>query len=144
VTPDPEVAAFERRPVISVEGMPYDDIDFLAGDLVVYLHDEIPTLFDYSRESLVGLDQYFARNPLTANFKRRFLERQLLPAVGAYFAKVLVQALGGRWLPREPIGMTAVEVGGCRIIPFRVAFDVAREGISLASIFDVIARGGSG
>lgn len=132
---DDDLAKLKRGPVESAEN-DHDDIEGLTGHLVVYLHDEIPALFDYSRSALVGLDSYFESNPLSTSFKRPFVERELIPAIGAYFGEVLVQQLGGRWLKREPIGLTAVAVRGYVIIPSRVAVDVASSGLSLAQVFD--------
>jgi hypothetical protein len=133
---DPHLAKFENRPVLSVEGDQYEDIEVLAGDVVVYLHDEIPALFEFSRQALVELDNYFLHHPPNQAFKRNFLERQLLPAVGAYFGKVLVRQLGGRWVNRRIIGKTAVSVGRYQVLPFRVAFDVAHRGVSMTAVFD--------
>lgn len=139
--PDKKMRQFQISPVISVEGVEYDDIEFLAADLVVYLHSEVPEIFSFSRAALASIDRYVEKHPLRAEFKPRFLMRQLLPVIGAYFGKVLVQELGGEWLIHTPIGMTSVSVKGLRIFPFRVAYDLAYRNVSLVAIFDSIANG---
>jgi len=134
---DDKPTKLEREPVESEE-TDLDEVEGLAGHIIVYLHDKIPDLFDYSRNALVGLDSYFERNPMSTAFKHRFVERELVPALGAYFGEVLVRQLGGRWLKSKPIGLPAVAVMGHVIIPLRIAIDMASSRLSLASVFDTI------
>jgi len=42
---------------------------------------------------------------------RHVLDEHVVPAVGAYLGQVLVEHLGGQWLPRKTLGEAQVLVG---------------------------------
>ena len=83
----------------------------LAEHLVAMLHSDVPSVLKQTPESLTDADFYFWREDFTETRMRHVLDEYVLPAVGAYLGQVLVQHLGGQWLPRKKLGEAQVLVG---------------------------------
>ncbi|ATB38913.1 hypothetical protein CYFUS_004350 [Cystobacter fuscus] len=83
----------------------------LAEHLVAMVHSDVPSLFKQTPESLTDLDFYFWREDFPNTRLRHVLDEHVVPAVGAYLGQVLVEHLGGQWLPRQKLGEAQVRVG---------------------------------
>jgi hypothetical protein len=89
-----------------------------AEHLVAMLHTEVPSLSKRTPESLTDLDFYFWRDDSPKRRLREVLDEHVVPAVGAYLGQVLVQNLGGRWIPRQQRMEAGVLVGSRVWLPF--------------------------
>jgi hypothetical protein len=90
----------------------------LAELLVALLHTEVPSVFDPTPESLTDTDFYFWREDFPTRRQREAIEERAVPAIGAYLGQVLVQHLGGRWIPRQKLEEAQVLVGPRVWFPF--------------------------
>ncbi|WP_002627638.1 hypothetical protein [Cystobacter fuscus] len=83
----------------------------LAEHLVAMVHSDVPSIFKQTPESLTDLDFFFWREDFPETRLRHVLDEHVVPAVGAYLGQVLVEHLGGQWLPRQKLGEAQVRVG---------------------------------
>jgi hypothetical protein len=83
----------------------------LAEHLVAMVHSDVPSILQQTPESLTDLDFYFWREDFTETRLHHVLDEHVVPAVGAYLGQVLVEHLGGHWLPRQKLGEAQVRVG---------------------------------
>jgi hypothetical protein len=102
-----------------------------AEHLVAMLHTEVPALFKGTPESLTDADFYFWRDDSPKRRLREVLDEHVVPAVGAYLGQVLVQNLGGRWIPRQKLMESGVLVGNRVWLPFVRAHHYLRSRQSL-------------
>lgn len=93
----------------------YED---LAEELVILVHDEVPSVFQQTPESLTDVDFHLWTQRFPDSFPRERIEAQAVPAVGAYLGEVLVRHLGGRWVPRRNLDEAQVIVGDRAWLPF--------------------------
>jgi hypothetical protein len=93
-----------------------------AEHLVAILHPEVPSVFKQTPESLTDVDVYFWREDFPKTRLREVIEEHVVPAVGAYLGQVLVNHLGGRWMPRKKLMETQVCVGHRVWLPFVRAY----------------------
>jgi hypothetical protein len=91
---------------------------YLAELLVALLHTQVPSVFDATPESLTDADFYFWREEFPTRRLREAIDEHAVPAIGAYLGEVLVQHLGGRWIPRKQLEETQVLVGHRVWFPF--------------------------
>ncbi|MCY1047651.1 hypothetical protein OV208_40510 [Corallococcus sp. bb12-1] len=90
----------------------------LAEHLVAILHTEVPSVFKTTPESLTDVDFHLWYRNFPETFERWKIDEQLMPAVGAYLGEVLVQRLGGQWIPRKKLEEAQVRVGNRVWLPF--------------------------
>jgi hypothetical protein len=83
----------------------------LAEHLVAMLHSDVPSIFNHTPESLTDIDFHLWREDFPQTRMRHVLDEHMVPAVGAYLGQVLVEHLGGQWLPRKTLGEAQVLVG---------------------------------
>jgi hypothetical protein len=119
---------------------PVTDLGELAEMLVVFLQEEVADATDYSRAALEAIDAHFAAHPQTAEYKPEHLNREFLPALGAYFGEVLVRRLKAKWVEREPLPGSTLKIGDTEVSPFEVAYRSVYEGARLSEAFDRLAR----
>jgi hypothetical protein len=107
--PPPDVDGVEQA-VDHYEGL-------LAEKLAALLHQDVPEVMDGKPESLPAVDAYLWHRDF-AGYERDKVDGILVPALGAYLGKVLVQHLGGRWVPRRNLDEAQVIVGDRAWLPF--------------------------
>jgi hypothetical protein len=88
-----------------------------AEQLLALLHTEVPSVMDRSPESLPRIDWNSWRMAWGSSFSEK--QRSLAtPALGAYLGMLLVNELGGKWMPRRNLDEAAVVVGDRAWLPF--------------------------
>ncbi|WP_224365017.1 hypothetical protein [Hyalangium versicolor] len=88
-----------------------------AEQLVALFHTEVPEVMKGILEALPHLDWHL----WNANWGRRLSHEQretLVPALGAFLGRYLVEGLGGRWVPRKKLEEAAVIIGDRAWLPF--------------------------
>jgi len=134
--------AFERREVLDHEGadgeprVPQTDPEVLAADFVVYLHMDVPEVFEASRTALVALDTYFAGRPPTREYKPEFLLNDFVPRLGAFIGHVFIRQGIGEWSAHRPVMTSRVVAGTTEIDPFWLAFRATYDHSSLVDAYD--------
>jgi hypothetical protein len=108
-----------------------DQYSLQAEHLVAMLHTEVPSISKRTPESLTDVDFYFWRDDSPKRRLREVLDEHVVPAVGAYLGQVLVQNLGGRWIPRQRLMAAQVLVGDRVWLPFVRAHHYLRSRQSL-------------
>ncbi|WNG25384.1 hypothetical protein F0U62_16180 [Cystobacter fuscus] len=108
-----------------------DQYSLQAEHLVAMLHTEVPSISKRAPESLTDVDFYFWRDDSPKRRLREVLDEHVVPAVGAYLGQVLVQNLGGRWIPRQQLMEAQVLVGDRVWLPFVRAHHYLRSRQSL-------------
>jgi hypothetical protein len=103
----------------------------LAEHLVALLHSQVPSVFEATPESLTDADFYFWREDFPKSRLREAIDEHAVPAIGAYLGEVLVQHLGGRWIPRQRLEEAQVLVGHRVWLPFLRARNYMRSPQSL-------------
>ncbi|HZI14258.1 MAG TPA: hypothetical protein VE153_28070 [Myxococcus sp.] len=91
---------------------------FLAERLVALLHTDVLSVFDATPESLTDVDFRFWHQGFPERFERWKVDEHAVPAVGAYLGWVLVNNLGGQWIPRKKLEEAQVLVGDRVWLPF--------------------------
>ena len=102
-----------------------------AEHLVAMLHTDVPSILKGTPESLTDVDFYFWRDDSPRRRLRELLDEHVVPAVGAYLGQLLVQGLGGRWIPRQQLMEAQVLVGSRVWLPFVRAHHYLRSQQSL-------------
>jgi hypothetical protein len=85
--------------------------------LIALFHTDVPQLMQGTLEALPHLDWHLWH----AGWGRRLSHEQretLVPALGAFLGRYLVEVLGGHWLPRKKLEEAAVLVGDRAWLPF--------------------------
>ncbi|AKF84861.1 hypothetical protein MFUL124B02_05515 [Myxococcus fulvus 124B02] len=90
----------------------------LSEGLVAALHMKVPAITEETAESLTDLDFYFWRENFPERYERQLVDGHTAPALGAYLGHVLVQRLGGTWVPRRNQEESQVRVGERVWLPF--------------------------
>jgi hypothetical protein len=90
----------------------------LAEGLVALLHTDVPSVFKGKPESLTDVDFHFWRKDFLKWFDRWRVDELVVPAAGAYLGQVLVEHLGGEWIPRQKLEEAQVRVGERVWLPF--------------------------
>jgi hypothetical protein len=88
-----------------------------SEQLIALFHSDVPQLMQGTLEALPHLDRYLWH----AGWGRRLTHEQretLVPALGAFLGRYLVEVLGGRWLPRKNLEESAVLLGDRAWLPF--------------------------
>jgi hypothetical protein len=89
-----------------------------AERLAALLHNEVPAVMGGTPESLPPIDYHFWHFDYPGTFKREDIDNDLVPAIGAYLGEVMVNHLGGRWIPRRNIDESQVVIGERAWLPF--------------------------
>jgi len=90
----------------------------LAESLVAILHSGVPSVFQQTPESLTDADLHFWRFRFPEVFELERIDSRLVPAIGAYLGEVMVQNLGGQWIPRKKVEESQVRIGSRAWLPF--------------------------
>jgi len=88
-----------------------------AEQLVALFHTEVPQVMEGTQNALPYLDWHL----WNAGWGRRLSHEQretLVPALGAFLGRYLVEVLGGRWVPRKMLEEAAVVIGDRAWLPF--------------------------
>ena len=92
--------------------------DLYAEQLAALLRKDVPAVMEGGPDSLPRIDYHFWRFDYPGTFSREDIESDLVPAVGAYLGEVMVNHLGGRWVPRRNVDESQVVVGERAWLPF--------------------------
>ena len=103
----------------------------MAESLVAILHSEVPSILQQTPESLTDADLDFWVWSFPERFEREHIDGRLVPAIGAYLGEVMVQHLGGQWIPRKKLEESQVRVGSRVWLPFLRAHKSMRSCQSL-------------
>jgi hypothetical protein len=88
-----------------------------SEQLVALFHTDVPQVMDSTQNALPYLDWHL----WNAGWGRRLSHEQretLVPALGAYLGRYLVEVLGGRWVPRKKLEEAAVVISDRAWLPF--------------------------
>jgi hypothetical protein len=88
-----------------------------AEQLVALFHTEVPQVMKGTLEALPHLDWHLWH----MGWGRRLSHEQretLVPSLGAFLSRYLVEVLGGRWVPRKKLEEAAVVIGDRAWLPF--------------------------
>jgi hypothetical protein len=88
-----------------------------AEQLVALFHKEEPVVMDGTVEALPRLDFRLWHFGWAKNLTHEQREA-LVPALGAWLGRYLVDLLGGRWVPRQKMEESAVIIGDRAWLPF--------------------------
>jgi hypothetical protein len=89
-----------------------ESYELFAERLVALLHSEqVAGIMSGDPRSLPNIDYHFWRVDYPASFSRTDIDNDLVPAVGAFLGKMLVDHLDGKWVPRRNIDEAQVVVG---------------------------------
>jgi hypothetical protein len=88
-----------------------------AEQLIALFHAKVPEVMDGTPEALPRLDWHLWRSRWGKNITHEQRET-LVPALGAFLGRYLVDQLGGRWVPRRKLEEAAVIIGDRAWLPF--------------------------
>ena len=94
-----------------------DDYDDRAEQLIALLHKQVPDMETFEPRVVAGIDYWCWRFSF-ANYERKHVDADLVPALGAYVALVMVKHLGGTLVPRKKLDESQVVIGGRAYLPF--------------------------
>jgi hypothetical protein len=119
--------AYKVPPVVEVSDPPlpsqgdakaaveaYDD---RAEQLIALLRKQVPDIETFEPRVLPLID-YWCWNFSFAAYDRKDVENDLVPALGAYVALVMIKHLGGTLVPRKKLDESQVVIGGRAYLPF--------------------------
>jgi len=109
------------------------DYNGMGDDLSILLHPDVPAIFKATPESLTDIDYRVWWEKFPEFYQREKIDQRLFPCLGAYLGEVLVQHLGGRWVPRRNLEEAQVVIGDRAWLPF---VRVRRYLQSTASLLD--------
>lgn len=133
--PDPEqdgrFAAFRDQEIRTEDGQKFDRPGSLAEMLIVYLHEELPPILNYSEDVLKALNEYLQRVPQQENYSYVHLFQQFGPALGAYIGELLVRLYQGEWQSRQPLMHSMVLINDQPIDVFAIAYNILFKDMAL-------------
>ena len=88
-----------------------------AEKYVSGFHDEIANLVAADARSLPAIDEHFLERDYWGH-DAKLLEDKFVPTLGAHLGRLLVDELGGRWVPRQNRDETQVVIGDRAWLPF--------------------------
>jgi hypothetical protein len=88
-----------------------------AEQLIALFHSDVPQVTKGTLEALPHLDWHLWHSGWAKNLSHEQRET-LIPALGAFLGRYLVEVLGGRWLPRKKLEEAAVVLGDRAWLPF--------------------------
>lgn len=89
-----------------------------AEQFVALLHSYVSDVGKSDPATLPAIDDHVWQFDYPTNADRRDLEQDLVPAVGGYLGQLMVDRLGGRWVPRKKLDEIQVVVGDRAWLPF--------------------------
>lgn len=89
-----------------------------AEQLVALLHTKVADVGKNLPEVLPQIDHELWLYDYPTHAERRDIENDLVPAVGGYLGQMLVDRLGGRWVPRRTLDESQVVLGDRAWLPF--------------------------
>jgi hypothetical protein len=134
------LTGFEKREIISPDGVAVARPQELSGALIVYLHTTLTDIFSYSRATLELLDAYFIKHPPRKEYYEEFLLEEFIPAVGGFLAEVIIRELGGHWEEKQPVLTSTVHIHGNSSPVFREAYNAIYKGRKLVDVYDEIKK----
>lgn len=88
-----------------------------AEQLMALFHEKVPEVMDVSQEALPLLDWHLWSSRWGKDLTQE--QREILvPALGGWLGRALVNGFGGRWVPRRKLEEAAVIVGDKAWLPF--------------------------
>jgi hypothetical protein len=113
--------AYKVPPVAEVSDLPLpaqgdanataEDYDDRAEQLIALLRKQVPDIETFEPR-VVPLIDYWCWNFSFAAYDRTDVENDLVPALGAYVALVMIKHLGGTLVPRKKLDESQVVIGG--------------------------------
>jgi hypothetical protein len=94
-----------------------DDYDDRAEQLIALLRKQVPDIETFEPR-IVPLIDYRCWKFGFAGYDRNDVENDLVPALGAYVALVMIKNLGGTLVPRKKLDESQVVIGGRAYLPF--------------------------
>jgi hypothetical protein len=88
-----------------------------AEQIIALFHSEVPQVIEGTLKALPHLDWHLWHSGWAKELSHEQRET-LIPALGAFLGRYLVEVLGGRWLPRRKLEEAAVVVGDRAWLPF--------------------------
>ncbi|HEY4242812.1 MAG TPA: hypothetical protein VGM88_23515 [Kofleriaceae bacterium] len=115
--------------------------DHEAESYIAGYHGDIPALIPATRASLEAIDRYFAERDVWGHAGVERVRELLVPAIGGYLGRLLVNELDGQWVPRRDPLEAYVAVDDRAWFVFRfvhayLASPAAARAHSLAAYFD--------
>jgi hypothetical protein len=112
---------------------------------VALLHKNAPEVSKGMPTALPEIDVHFWRYDYPGSADRAQIEKRLVPTVGAYLGRMMVEHLGGRWAPRKKLDESEVVIGDRGWQPFlrarhHLESKQAALDYSLTKYFRVAAR----
>jgi hypothetical protein len=151
-----ELNRFRPPPVTEVTSDVVTDVEDVDGrsdtyrnryreQLIALVHSSVPEVTRFQPEVLPSIDHYFYRHDYPGSFDRGDIDRDLVPAVGGFLGQMLVEHLGGRWIPRTNLEESGVEIRGKVWLPFLRAkhYFATKESVlqhSLTQFYRVASR----
>jgi hypothetical protein len=115
----------EWRPADQLLQPDVDDVEdtidrygIFAEKLAALLHKEVSSVMEAKPESLPLIDYHFWHFEYPSEYKREDIEKDLVPAIGAYLGDVIIRNLGGRWVPRSKLDESQLVLGDRAWLPF--------------------------
>jgi hypothetical protein len=115
----------EWMPLQQAPGSDVEDVEAALAEysadaegVVAIWYKEVPELWDGGPDSITPLDKHLWQFRYGTWPNREALEKRLLPCVGAYLGEVMVNHLGGRWVPRKNLDEAYVVLGDRAWLPF--------------------------
>lgn len=93
-------------------------VNLYAEQLVALLHSKVPGMMQASPDVLPEIDFRFWLEDYPRFFARKDIDDDLVPALGAFVGQMLVEHLGGRWIPRSSLDEASVVIGDRAWLPF--------------------------
>jgi hypothetical protein len=108
----------EPLPADTAAASAIDSYDDAAEQLVALLRKDIPEVESMEPSTLPRIDHHLWHFNFAEDYERKDVDEDLVPALGAYVGQMIVERLGGTWLPRRNRDETQVVVGGKAFLPF--------------------------
>jgi len=89
-----------------------------AEQLVALVHEDVPEVGNADPKVLPAVDFHFWNFNYPRRFPQSRVDDKLVPALGAWLGELLVNTLGGRWIPRKNLDESEVVVGKRAWLPF--------------------------
>ena len=145
----PEVS--EQKDVADLKPADVDESESIAAyegyaeRLVALLHKDVPQAMTADPQVLPRVDYHFWHFDYPATFSRTDIDNDLVPAIGAYLGEMLVNHLGGKWVPRRNLDESQIVISGRVWLPFLRARHYMRDkqavlDYSLTQFYRVAAR----
>jgi hypothetical protein len=138
--------AAEAQPSdVANAGAAIERYETLAEQLTALLAKDLPEIDKGEPDVLPRIDYLFWHYDYPARFPRDDIESDLVPSVGAFVGDLMVQHLGGRWVPRRALDESQVVIGDRAWLPFLRARRYLKQkqnllDFSLTKLFRTAAR----